>query len=354
MKPTASIIIVNYNGKKFIDDCISSILLSVETFSDFEVIVVDNGSDDGSIPFLKNKYKLYLERIKFIELDKNYGPSKARNEGIRIASGNYIGFLDNDTAVDKNWLSASVRKFESDKKIGIIQCKLLLMDDHRKLDSIGEWIGKNGFLVNVVQNGTLDEERYNKEFKIFSAKSAGMFIRKDVLDMAGGFDDDYFIYMEETDLCWHSLMAGYENIFLPDSIVFHKFGTSAAILGKKKTGYILRFHGAKNYILTLFKNLNTANLILILPVHIFLWVGLAYFGLIYKRRIDYFVYIHKGILWNIANILKSIKKRKLIQKRRIVSDADIFKVLMKKRNLLFYINKVLSKKGVGNSSDYFR
>jgi Predicted glycosyltransferases len=353
MNPAVSIVIVNYNGKDYIDKCILSILSSIETYSDFELIIVDNGSNDGTVAFIRSKYEIFLYMIKFVELNQNYGPARARNEGVKIASGKYIGFLDNDTIVDKNWILAGVRKFESNNKIGVIQCKLLLMDEPNKIDSIGEWIGRNGFLIQIAPVGSPDNEEYNKEYKILSAKSAGMFIRKDVFDTIGGFDDDYFIYMEETDLCWRVLLIGYENIFLPDSIVFHKFGTSSVILGKDKINYALKFHGTKNYILTLLKNLNSLNLVFIVPIHILLWIGLAYFGLIYKRKLAFFIYIHKGILWNVVNILKTFQKRKSIQKVRIISDKDIFYALMKKRSFFYYVNKVLSNNNIGNSKSYF-
>ena len=353
MKSTVSIVIVNYNGKEYIDNCIASILLSAEVCPYFEIIIVDNGSNDGSVSFLRSKYGSYLDKIRFIELSQNYGPAKARNEGVKLATGKYIGFLDNDTIVDRNWALASIKKFESNDKIGVIQCKLLLMDESQKIDSIGEWIGKNGFLVQLVQPGSLDKEEYNIEQEIFAAKSAGMFIRRDVFDMIGGFDEDYFIYMEETDLCWRVLLIGYQNIFLPNVIVYHKFGTSSVILGKDKVNYTLRFHGTKNYILTLLKNLNFFNMLFIIPKHIILWIGLAYFGLIYKRKLSFFIYIHNGIFWNVLNIFKTFEKRKFIQKIRVVNDQDIFKTLMKKKNFLYFFKKVVSKKKIGNAKDYF-
>lgn len=353
MNPLVSIIIVNYNGKYYLDNCISSILSSIEVYPDIELIIVDNGSNDESIKFLNNKYNSYLKIVRFLELDRNYGPALARNKGVEISSGKYLCFLDNDTVVDKNFIINSVKKFESNHKIGVIQCKLLLMDEFQKIDSIGEWIGKNGFLVQLAQTGSLDKEEYNIEQEIFSAKSAGMLIKKDVFDMIGGFDEDYFIYMEETDLCWRVLLIGYQNIFLPNSVVYHKFGTSSVILGKDKVNYTLRFHGTKNYILTLLKNLNFFNMLFIIPKHIILWIGLAYFGLIYKRKLSFFIYIHNGIFWNVLNIFKTLEKRKFIQKIRVVNDQDIFKTLMKKKNFLYFFKKVVSKKKIGNSKDYF-
>ncbi len=104
-----SIIIVNYNGKYYLKDCVASILASRAV--NYEIIIADNNSSDGSVSFIQNEFLSHLEKIKFVKLEKNYGPAKARNEAVKIAKGKYLGFLDNDTKVDKNWLGAAVDLF---------------------------------------------------------------------------------------------------------------------------------------------------------------------------------------------------------------------------------------------------
>ena len=347
-----SVVVVNYNGKDYADKCVQSVFIS--DFVDLEVIVVDNGSSDGSVDYLKNRYLSYGEKFKIVPLEKNYGPSFARNRGVEIAEGKYIAFLDNDTEVKEDWASIAVSEFEKDEKIGIIQCKLLLSKERNKLDYVGEYIGQNGFLVQRAQGGEIDNNQYDQKVEILAAKSAGMFIRKDVFNKIGGFDEDYFIYVEETDLGWRSWLAGYKAIFVPGSTVYHEFGTSTLILGKNKNNYNAKFHGCKNYILTLFKNLEFKNLMKILPVHIFLWKGLAWYALILKGDYKAFLWIYKGIFWNIINVKRNFNKRKKIQQSRVNNDTELFEIILRKKPFLYFIQKVTGVHEMGNAEGFVK
>lgn len=350
--PKISIVIVNYNGKQYLDACIDSIFSS-NTAIEMEIIVVDNSSTDGSIEYLKTKYNQYQDRFEIVALDENYGPAKARNEGVKVAKGDYIGFLDNDTMVDPEWANSVIAEFEKDKNVGIIQCKLLLAKEKNKIDYVGEYLGQNGFLVQRARVKEIDRGQYDQKVNILAAKSAGMFIRKKVFDIIGGFDDNYFIYVEETDLAWRSWLAGYTTKFIPESVVYHEFGTSSLILGKNKNNYNAKYHGTKNYILTLFKNLATINLLKILPLHIFLWAGLGWYSLL-RGNGKTFIWINKGIIWNISNLKKNLYKRKIIQQKRKITDKELFKIIMRKRPFSYFLHKVTVKCKVGNAEGFIK
>ena len=199
-----SVVVVNYNGEIYLKRCVESILKN--NYSDYEIIVVDNASADGSIVMFKENFGGF-DKLRIISLDKNYGPAKARNEGVKLAKGEIIGFLDNDTEVDPYWISNALKYFENDSKIGALQCKLLLLNDKNKIDYAGEYLGSLGFLVHVARYGEEDKGQYDEVKELLAAKSAGMFIRKDVFEKIGGFDDDYFIFVEETDLGWRAWLA---------------------------------------------------------------------------------------------------------------------------------------------------
>lgn len=346
-----SVVIVNYNGKKYADACIESILSS--NAKDFQIIVVDNDSTDGSVEYLKTKYNKYQDRFKIVTLDKNYGPAKARNEGVKICQGKYICFLDNDTIVHPEWANEAIKAFQENSKIGIIQCKLLLAKEGGGIDYVGEYLGQNGFLIQKAFTGERDIGQYNKRMKILAAKSAGMFIRKKTFDTIGGFDQDYFIYVEETDLGWRSWLAGYINVFIPTSVVYHEFGTSSLILNTEDNERNTKYHGAKNYILTLFKNLSLVNLLNILPKHIILWFGMAWYSLLLGNY-KVFLWIHKGILWNLINLKKNLHKRKAIQSQRKISDRELFKIIMKNKPFLYYFKKATSRKIIGNAEGFIK
>lgn len=348
LSPELSVIIVNINGSNFLIPLLDSIKNSVT--KNYEVIVVDNGSNILEIKKIE-QYLLNTTKIKLIKLHKNYGPATARNIGVTNSSGRYLSFLDNDTIVDKKWSLEALNYFQKHKKVGIIQCKLLLQSDHSKLDYVGEFLGSNGFLVQECSGGDQDLGQFDKPQRILAAKSAGMFMRRDAFDKAGGFDDDYFIYVEETDLGWRSWLVGYESHFVPTSIVYHHFGTSNIILGKSNTSYLAKFHGPKNYITTLFKNLSTPKLIYILPIHILLWLGLCLYRIAILKPIDAFIMI-KGIIVTFINFPTLIYKRKIIQDKRLLSDTYLFKHLVVSRSLWYFINKAIKTTKVGNAQSY--
>ncbi len=346
--PRISVIVVNHNGWEYVRDCVVSLLES--RYDSFEVVVVDNGSSDGSPGKLPEQFG---DRVVLVELDRNHGPARARNEGVRHSRGEFIAFLDNDTTVDPGCLAEAARAFDAEPGVGILQCKLLLMDTPDCIDYVGEYIGTNGFLVQIAPAGTRDEGQFDRAMPILAAKSAGMFIRRAAFEAAGGFDDDYFIYVEETDLGWRTWLAGYTAIFAPACVVYHKFGTSSVILGKSRNDYNAKFHGTKNYVSTLVKNLGAANLIRILPVHVFLWLGLAWFSLLQGKG-AYFLWIHEAMVWHLAHLPRTLAKRRAVQRARKVSDAQLFGPLMRRKPFSYYLGKVLTRHKIGNVEGFFK
>lgn len=334
--PLVSIIIVNYNGYYLLQDCIKSVLNN--KYQNIEIIIADNGSTDQSISKIKSDFHQQLSKIKIVDLKKNLGPSLARNLAFKQSKGKIIAFLDNDTIVKNDWIINALPLFKN-PEIGAVQSKLLLIEHPKKLDYVGEYLGSLGFLKSIAKYEEIDKHQYDNIKYILAAKSAGMFIRRQAFIDAGMFDPDYFIFMEETDLGWRSWLQGYKNTFAPNSIVFHKFSSTKNIVDPSFNNYLVRFHGTKNYIQTLIKNLSTTNLLKILPIHIFLWFSLATFLMI-TGKFKSAKNIYKGIFWNLFHLKQILKKRKKIQKKRLISDKELFtkyKLLYKTR-LIYYIN----------------
>lgn len=349
MKSAVSVVIVNCNGKDYVDKCVKSIINS--NSKDYQIVVVDNGSKDGSVALLKDNYSSLNEKLAVVALSKNFGPARARNEGMKLADSDYVCFLDNDTEVHPDWAIEAIKEFQEDEKIGIIQCKLVLAKERDRLDYVGEYLGQNGFLVQRAPGGEIDTGQYDKNVEILAAKSAGMFIRKKVFDEIGGFDDDYFIYVEETDLGWRSWLLGYKNIFVYKSVVYHECGTSSITLGKTRASFNAKFHGSKNYILTLYKNLETRNLFGILLPHILLWLGLAGYNLL-RGRVKEFSWIIRGIVWNLLNLPRNSRKRALIQRKRVRLDDELFKVFMRRMPFSYFLSKATLKQKIGNAESF--
>ena len=179
-----------------------------------------------------------------------------------------------------------------------------------------------------------------------ASKSAAMIARKEALIKVGGFDEDYFLYVEETDLCWRIWLEGYKVVLSLKSVVYHISGTTNIVI-PHKVNYLVKFHGTKNYILTLIKNLEFRSLIKILPIHIVLWMGIAVYFLI-KRRYKSFQYIIYGIIWNFSNLTITLNKRKKIQSTRKINDSYLFSRVLKRKSLTYFIKKLQDDRKIGH------
>src|SRR2546425_6469078 len=264
---------------------------------------------------------------RLIQRDQNLGASAGRNEAAKLASGHYLAFLDPDTQVDGNWLREAVLLMEEHRSVAIVQCKLLLLSDRKRIDYIGDFMSQFGFLVQRVPLGTLDSSLWQRTALIFGVKSAGMVASKRVFEEIGKFDEDYFIYMEETDLCWRVWLSGSQVAYSPTSIVYHDFGQLSK-LRLQRTKFLSKYHGTKNYIMTILKNADGPSLLRIIPIHIAFWVGIAvwHFG---RGRTQEGLWISRGIIYNLRNLRLTWRKRTVVQRQvRIVPDKAILPQVM--------------------------
>jgi GT2 family glycosyltransferase len=340
--PLVSVVILSHNSRRFLQDCLSSVLSS--RYPNFEVILVDNGSADGSVELVRTEFGSRPE-LKIIESDRNLGASAGRNVGAKFANGKYLAFLDSDTQVDAQWLSEAVATMESASTIGALQCKLMLMPDKGKLDYVGDFLSQFGFLVQRVAMGTPDNEISRKRAHIFAAKSAGMITRKAIFDKVGRFDDDFFIYMEETDLCWRIWLNGSEILYEPNSIVYH-FAPDDLKLRAQRTRFLAKYHGTKNYVTTILKDAGGTSLIKILPIHLFCWMGIAawhYAG----GRVQEGNWIARALLYNLVNFASIWRKRLSTQHLvRLAKEEAIMPQIMVKISPS-YLYKKTTRKGSG-------
>ncbi len=337
-EPLASVIIVNHNGIEFVAECLKSVFEN--EYSDFEVIFVDNGSTDGSLDYVKKEFGID-SRLRIVENGASLGPAVGRNRGAKVAKGEYLIFLDNDTRVDKKCIIELIKVLENDSTIGAAQAKLLRMGTDNLYDCAGDYLGPLGFLIER-SRGAKDIGQFDYIADILSAKSAASIIRKGLFDKIGGFDEDFYMYLEETDLSWRVWLSGYRVVFIPDSVVYHAFNTPKKDFRRYYPKYIVRFYGCRNYISTLIKNLEFNNLIQFLPLHIFCWFSLALLFFMKGAFMDSF-YILEGIGWNILNIGKLFRKHKFINDNiRASNDWEILGKIMDRRKISYYLGKGLA------------
>ncbi len=336
-KILVSVIIANKNGGKFLKRNIENLLNNDDNF---ELIIVDDKSEDDSVEiieeFFDNRRK--RNRIQLIKLKKNVGAAEARNIGVKRAQGKYLFFLDADTVVKSSFVKKIDKFFCKDEKIGFVQAKLLRLNS-KKFDYGGDYISRFGFLMERAR-GVKDRGQFDKVDKIFAMKSAAMIVKKEVFKKLGGFDREFKIFWEDTDICWRAWLYGYENYFLPSVVVEHAFGTEE----KEKKHYAdnkIYFNGCKNMISSQIKNLGVLRLSYILPINIIVWFMIALTNL-FIFRFDIFFAMIKGIGWNLVFLGKTLEKRKKIQEERKVKDKLIFKNVSINRGINYYLGKFIS------------
>lgn len=334
--PKVSIIIVNYKQAQLTLDCLKS--LTKINYPKYEIILVDNDSDPGQLNLITKKYP----ELKVIPNNENLGFAGGNNSGLPEVTGKYILLLNNDTKVNPDFLNFLVEDMENDPKLGIVQSKMFVMDNPTKLDNVVSYQTITGFLFH---KGYLEEDKdeYKKFLYSFSAKGACILIRDEVLKL-GLFDDDYFAYFEETDLCWRAWLLGFTVGFEPKSIVYHMMGATSS---KMKRQFI-HYHSFKNRIRTIIKDADSVTLAWMLPIHLLLCVALA--GYFVFTEIEGTKSILRAFWWNILHSPDTLRQRIKVQKKRKVSDGQIFSQVMYNPSLFFYLNHLsLVRKNLSQS-----
>lgn len=242
-KKKVTIVIPNYNGIKFIDNCIKS--LQKQTYPDIEVIVVDNNSVDESVNFINKHYP----NIRIISLDKNYGFSKAVNVGIRESKTPYVILLNNDTETDERFVEKLVNAIEKSNKIFSVSSKMLSYDNRELMDDAGDYYTVIGW---AFQRGVgQSKENYIEEKSVFSSCAGAAIYRKEIFKQIGLFDESHFAYLEDVDIGYRARIAGYKNIYNPDAIVYH---IGSATSGSKYNDFKVKLT-ARNSIYLNYKNM---------------------------------------------------------------------------------------------------
>ncbi|XHH10575.1 MAG: glycosyltransferase family 2 protein [Candidatus Bathyarchaeia archaeon] len=315
--PKISVIILNYNGQRHLQEllgkCVESVLLT--DYPNFEVLFIDNASTDSSVDIIKSRFGKD-ERLKVIQNRKNLGFAEGNNVGLRIAQGEYIALLNSDTKVDSCWLKTLVKAIEP-SDVGAAQSKLLLMSKPSLMDCAGGLVDYYGYHIEKGRGEAASH--YTKNSEIFYGKGASLILKREALKKAGLFDKDIFMYYDETDLCWRIRLAGYKVVFAPASIVFHASGlTTAKVYDQKKL-----FFAQRNHLMIVIKNFELNNMFKAVSVSIIYEIRNALLFILRRKTLASLA-ILKALFWNLFNLRKTWKKRLDVQKSvRQVSDETI-------------------------------
>jgi GT2 family glycosyltransferase len=244
-----SIIVVNYNGLSYLRDCFTSLMEIDYPKELLEYILVDNGSTDGSLKYMEKRFP----DVRIIRNNQNKGFAGANNQGANAAKGEMLAFLNNDMKVHPLWLRKLVDKFEeSTEDLACVSSKILNYDGHT-IDFIGGGFTPFGISFQIDFGKSVKDianEKQDTEKELLFGCGGAMAIKKNVFLESGGFDGDYFAYLEDVDLGWRLRIMGYRIIYVPQSIVFHRHrGT-----GSKIPPHQLEFTFERNRLFTIIKN----------------------------------------------------------------------------------------------------
>lgn len=230
-----SIVIVNWNGLKHLPECLDS--LACQSFRDFEVIVVDNGSTDGSQAYLKGRPGLRL-----VELPENRGFAAGNNAALALSPGEYLVTLNNDTRVDEKWLQELVAVADRHPEAGMVGCRILSYQEPERVDSLGMAICPDGMSRGAFRGRRFSALALEKESEILFPSACAALYRWEMIEETGFFDEEFFAYCEDTDLGLRGRLAGWGALLARDAVVYHKYSMTSGAFSPFKLYLVERNH----------------------------------------------------------------------------------------------------------------
>lgn len=265
---TVSIVIPNYNGKHFLKGCLKAVF--AQNIEEQEVIVVDNGSSDGSLEYLEK-----FPEVRVIRLDRNYGFCRAVNEGIKAAESEYVILLNNDTEVDKEFASELLKMIRSDENIFSCSSKMIQFHDRQHMDDAGDYYCALGWAYGRGKNAWIGN--YDEPAEIFASCAGAAVYRKKMLESLGYFDERHFAYLEDIDIGYRARIFGYRNVYAPKALVYHVGSGSS---GSVHNAFKVKL-SSRNNLYMAYKNMPVLQIILNSP---FLLLGHAVKWLYFTKK----------------------------------------------------------------------
>lgn len=306
--PLISVIILNYNGSDCLEQCLASVFSSC--YSNFEVIVVDNGSSDCSAEKAVRKWD-----FKLIKKKQNTGFGDGNNLGIRAAQGEFLALLNNDTIVDPMWLNELIDALMQ-SRADFCQPKILVLGDSKIINSSGLTIHIAGFGI-LRGNGDVDYGQYNSQEEIHGFHGACVFASKKAIETVGFLDANFFAYNEDTDWSWRALLMGMKIVYVPTALIYHSYSETRQLATTVKTYYVER-----NRLIMLLTNYSKHTLVLLLPL--LLLTEAAILGYCSLRRFLDSKILGYVDLFRMRDYI--FKRRNLIQKERKQNDGMLLRM----------------------------
>jgi N-acetylglucosaminyl-diphospho-decaprenol L-rhamnosyltransferase len=299
VKPRLSVIVLNYNGRSWLEPCLSAVVAQVGAPS-FEVILVDNGSSDGSATFVATRFP----SVRVIENGGNLGFAGGNNAGARAAAGDVLVFLNNDTVAAPDWLARLAAALDAGPGRALVTSRIVFLDRSEIVDSAGDGYLRAGGAFKRGHGAAAAD--YGTSGEVFGACGAAFAITRELFERLGGFDDDFFMVYEDVDLSYRALLAGHTCWYAADAVVRHAGSGSLGILSDAAV-----FYGQRNLEWTWIKNTPSGLLWRTLPSHlIYSLAGVAHYIAKGRGRA-----VIKGKAAALAALPRTLSKRRAVQRQ---------------------------------------
>lgn len=323
VKPDISVIVCAHN-QGFIHKFVESVKRSVGV--NYEIIVVssDDALTEKGIP-------------DCIVINGPPMPAAKRNKGARIAKGKYLAFFDDDVEINPDCLAMLLASL-IETKAGMAYGKLYKADEPTRFDEAGGYLTSTGFIWSRAGQNIFDEGQFDNIELIFAGKSASCMIEKRLFDKLEGFDEDFGILAEESDLSWRLWLSGRAVIFSPLATGIHYFGTKFKPVKDYYTSSRVHYNGCRNYLVMLIKNLEAKNLWKIIPIHVCVWLVSAFLMILTGKFLAGWN-ILKGLIYPIKNLKSILRKRRKVQNNRVRSDDELRPLIFRSPGRSYYTER---------------
>jgi len=302
MKSKVSVIVINWNGKHHLERCLSSVLQ--QTYPNFEVVLVDNASTDGSVEFVRERFP----GVRIIRNEENLGFAAGDNVAIRTTRGDYVATLNNDTQVDPRWLEELVSAAEADPKVGMCASKMLFLHQPDIINSTGISLDKAGIAWDR-RGGEPDQDTGIEPIEVFGPCAGAALYRRRMLEEVGLFDQDFFAYLEDVDLAWRARLMGWRCLYVPTARVYH-IHSATGLEGSPFKNHLL----GRNKVWTIIKNYPSPELFLFLPLITLYDLGAVLYALIIRGDVNPL----SGRIAGLRGLVRFLRKRGEIQRKRVI------------------------------------
>lgn len=311
MLPKVSVVIVNWNGRQFLEKCLPSVL--DQTYPNYDVTVVDNASSDGSREYVRS----FFPTVGVIRNDRNLGFAAGNNIGILSTDGAHVATLNNDARVEPSWLAEMVGAMGSDDRVGMVASKMLFADRSHVINSTGISLDRAAIAWDRM-GGCLDDDRDAGPIEIFGPSAGAALYRRSLLEDVGLFDEDFFMYLEDVDLAWRARLRGWKCLYAPAARVLHVHSGTA-----REGSAFKNFHLGRNKVWTTIKCYPSPQVLYFLPLILFYDLGSLPYSILVRGQLSSLLG-RLSALWSLPTVLA---KRRQIQRRRVVGWNELAPLL---------------------------